>query len=208
VSNDLGVVGLDVSRETLARLTTFVDLITRWNKAENLVSPSDISVLWMRHIADCAQLAALCPTARRWLDIGSGAGLPGIVIALVGPSGTTVDLIESNAKKCAFLRQAVRATGAPAVVHQGRAETLLAGWDRPVDCVTARAVAPLERLLTLAYPVLTGGAVGLFQKGRGFRAEIDAAALVFAFDLVQHPSRIDPSGAILQVSNLRRREGR
>jgi 16S rRNA (guanine527-N7)-methyltransferase len=169
------------------------------------VSPSDIGSLWSRHIADCAQLPALLPAARRWVDIGSGAGLPGIVIALVAPPGSTVALIESNRRKCAFLRQAVRATGAPATVHEGRAEVLLADWTRPTDAVTARAIAPLGALLGLAAPVLERGAVGLFPKGRSAQREIDEAILTIDFDLVKHPSRIDPAGTILEVRNVRRK---
>src|SRR5439155_15697164 len=103
-----------VSRETQARLGLLVDLIRRWNAAENLVAPADLPNLWTRHVADCAQLPGLLPAVREWIDIGSGAGLPGIVIALVGPPGTHVHLIESNQRKCAFLRQAVRETGAAA----------------------------------------------------------------------------------------------
>jgi 16S rRNA (guanine527-N7)-methyltransferase len=195
----------NVSRETSDKLAVLVDLIRRWNAVENLVSPADLPGLWSRHVADCAQLPGLVPDARRWLDIGSGAGLPGLVIALIGPAGTTVDLVESNQRKCAFLRQAIRATGAPATVHQGRAEAVLSNWTAEVDCFTARAVAPLDRLLALSAPVLLRGGPGLFPKGRGVRAEIADAALNWEFDLVQHPSRIDPDGTILEIRNLRKR---
>ncbi len=157
-----------VSRETGAQLEAYVALIRKWQPAENLVSPHDLPHLWTRHIADCAQLTGLMPGARRWLDIGSGAGLPGLVIALIGGEGTQVDLIESNRRKCAFLRQAIRATGASASVHEGRAETLLETWAAPVDCVTARGVAPLERLLDLAAPVHARRRPGAFPQGARF----------------------------------------
>jgi 16S rRNA (guanine527-N7)-methyltransferase len=194
----------DVSRETIARLEAYVELIRRWNGAENLVSPTDLTSIWTRHIADCAQLPALAPAARRWVDIGSGAGLPGLVVAVTATAGTAVALVESNQRKCAFLRQAIRAADAPATVHHGRAEAVLAEWQEPVDVLTARAVAPLDRLFGLAAPILTKGAVGLFPKGRGYQAEVDEAALNYAFDLVQHTSRIDPDGVILEVRDLRR----
>jgi 16S rRNA (guanine527-N7)-methyltransferase len=145
------------------------------------------------------------PTARQWVDIGSGAGLPGIVVALVGPPGTEVHLIESNRRKCAFLRQAIRETGASATVHEGRAETILADWHSPVDCVTARAVAPLPRLIQLAAPLLLRDTPAVFPKGRGHGAEVAEAALAFDFDLVEHPSRIDPDGRILEIRNVRQR---
>jgi 16S rRNA (guanine527-N7)-methyltransferase len=195
----------DVSRETLGRLEVFVGLIRKWNAAENLVSAADLGMLWSRHIADCAQLPSLLPAARRWLDIGSGAGFPGIVVALTGPPGTTVALVEGNRRKCAFLRQAIRETEAAATVHEGRAEALLPNWSGPVDAVTARAVASLPTLLALAAPVLAAGAVGLFPKGRRARAEIDEAVLTADFDLIQHQGRIEPDGVILEVRNLRRK---
>lgn len=195
----------DVSRETLTRLETYCGLIRRWNGAENLVAPADLAVLWTRHIADCAQLVPLAPVARSWLDIGSGAGLPGIVIALAAPPGTSVTLIESNQRKCAFLRQAIRETGAPAVVRQGRAEVVLRELAEPFEVVTGRAVAPLPALLELAEPALARGGAGLFPKGRGYQREVDEAALTYDFDLVQHRSRIEPDGMILEVRNLRRK---
>jgi 16S rRNA (guanine527-N7)-methyltransferase len=201
----------DVSRETLDRIAVFLALVRRWNAAENLVAPGEVHALWTRHCSDSAQLPALVPEVpgapRRWIDIGSGAGFPGIVIALTSPPGTHVDLIESNRRKCAFLRQAIRETGAPATVHPGRAEALLPAWPRPADIVTARAVAPLDRLLTLAAPVLARGARGLFPKGREHQTEIDEAALAWEFDLVKHPSRIDPDGVILELTNVRPRAG-
>jgi 16S rRNA (guanine527-N7)-methyltransferase len=197
---------IDVSRETLSKLELYGDLIRRWNVVENLVSPDDLPLLWRRHIADSAQLPPLVPSARRWVDIGSGAGFPGMVIALTAPPGTAVALIESNRRKCAFLRQAIRQTGAPAIVHQGRAEVVLADWAAPVDCITARAVAPLDHLLALAEPVLLTGTPALFQKGRGFQREMEEAVLAFDFDLIQHRSRIDPDGVILEVRNVHRKE--
>jgi 16S rRNA (guanine527-N7)-methyltransferase len=195
-----------VSRETLDRLSAYADLIRRWNKAENLIAPGDLPDLWRRHFADCAQLPALLPGARSWIDVGSGAGLPGVVIALVGPPRTTVALVESNRRRAAFLRQAIRATGASASVHEGRAEAVLANWSAPADCVTARAVAPLDRLLATVETVLTRGVPGLFPKGRDADREIDEATHSWRFDLVKHPSRVGEGGVILEIRNLRRRQ--
>ncbi len=195
----------DVSRETIAKLEIYAGLIRRWNDVENLISPSDLGALWKRHIADCAQLPALAPQARRWLDIGSGAGLPGIVVALTAPPGTSVVLVESNQRKCAFLRQAVRDTGAPAVVRQGRAEVVLAELAEPFEVVTARALTALPGLFDLSRAVLARGGIALFPKGRGYKREVDEAALTYDFDLVQHGSRVDPDGVILEVRNLARK---
>jgi 16S rRNA (guanine527-N7)-methyltransferase len=108
-----------VSRETLDRLETFVALVRKWQRAENLVAPSTVPDIWCRHVADSAQLIALFPAVRRWIDIGSGAGFPGMVLAIAGAAGTTVDLIESNQRKCAFLRLVARETGARAKIHEG-----------------------------------------------------------------------------------------
>jgi 16S rRNA (guanine527-N7)-methyltransferase len=169
------------------------------------VSSATLSSIWRRHVADCAQAVPLMPAARRWVDMGSGAGLPGLVIAIVGGEGTHVDLIESNRRKCAFLRQAIMATGAPATVHAGRAEDLLPGWRTPVDVITARAVAPLARLFELAAPLMTKGTPAAFFKGRDFEREIAEATQSWDFDLVKHDSRIGEGGVILEVSRLRRK---
>ena len=113
-----------VSRETAERLAAYVALLRKWQRAENLIAPSTLPAIWRRHVADSAQLVALFPEARRWLDLGSGAGFPGLVVAILGAehADTAVHLVESNRKKCAFLRQAIRETGAPAIVHEGRIE--------------------------------------------------------------------------------------
>lgn len=193
-----------VSRETTARLEAFVALLRKWQPAENLISPKTLGEIWRRHIADSAQLIPLFPETRRWLDIGSGAGFPGVVVAIAGPPGTHVDLIESNARKCAFLRTVIRETAATAEVHEGRAEALLQAWDLPVERVVARAVAPLKALLDLAEPVMARGVPAAFHKGRDFRPEVDEATQSFGFDLIEHRSRVG-EGAILEIANLRRK---
>lgn len=195
---------VSVSRETAERLAAYVALLRKWQPAENLISPKTLPEVWRRHVADSVQLMPLFPDTRRWLDFGTGAGFPGMVIAIVGGEGTHVDLIESNTRKCAFLRAAIRETGAPAVVHEGRAESILAGWDGPVDRITARAVAPLARLFDLAAPVMTRGIPAAFLKGEDYRAEVAEAIQSWDFDLVEHASRVG-EGVILDITRLRRK---
>lgn len=192
----------EVPRETLERLTIFVRLVEKWQKAQNLIATSTLPDIWRRHVADSAQLVALRPEARRWLDLGSGGGFPGIVIAilLVGKDGAAVDLVESDKRKCAFLRTAIRETGAPAIVREGRIEAVVVPGAFAADVVTARAAAPLATLLAWSAPVLSSGGRGLFPKGRDFRREVAEAASAWDFDLVEYPSRID-EGAILEIAN-------
>jgi 16S rRNA (guanine527-N7)-methyltransferase len=195
-----------VSRETAERLAQYVALLCRWQAAENLIAPSTLPELWRRHVADSAQLSALFPEARVWIDLGSGAGFPGLVVAILGAQqpGARVHLIESNRKKVAFLRQVIRETGAPAVVHAERAEAVLGSWQEPVDRISARALAPLGRLLDLAAPVMERGTPAAFHKGQDFVREIAEATQSWAFDLVKHDSRVGDGGAILDISHLSR----
>jgi 16S rRNA (guanine527-N7)-methyltransferase len=197
---------VSVSRETSGRLEAFVALLRKWQPAENLISAKTLLELWRRHLADSAQLVRLFPGTRRWLDMGTGAGFPGLVVAILTAenTGSHVTLVESNGRKCAFLRQALRATGAPATVVEGRVEDVLRDYKEPVDRVIARAVAPLAELLRLAEPLMGQGVPAAFHKGRDFQAEIDAASQSFAFDLVRHDSLIG-EGVILEISGLRRK---
>src|SRR6266446_7568536 len=157
-----------VSRETEARLDRYVDLLRQWQAKTNLVAPSTIPHLWTRHIADSLQLLALAPSARVWLDLGSGGGFPGLVIAcaLAGERGATVHLIESNAKKAAFLREAVRELDLRAVVHGERIEHFSLPMGAHVDVITARAVAPLSVLFGYVALLLKTGAQALLLKGQ------------------------------------------
>jgi 16S rRNA (guanine527-N7)-methyltransferase len=190
-----------VSRETEDRLEIFVDRLAKWRKVTNLISDASFSEVWRRHIADSAQLLALAPSARRWIDLGSGAGFPGMVLAiqLVGQPGAVVHLIESDQRKCAFLREVARATGASAEIHPVRVEALSAANIAPVDAVTARAFAPLPILLDIAKSWVAQGAVGIFPRGRTIDAQLrghpDAPDLRFE----SVPSRIDPLATILIV---------
>lgn len=193
-----------VSRETTDRLDRFVALLLTWQHRINLIAPSTIPKLWTRHVADSLQLLDLAPQARIWVDLGSGAGFPGLVIACAladRPVAQTaeVHLVESNAKKAAFLREAVRISGAPARVHGLRIAEFMKGAPAGVEVVTARALAPLADLVAAAYPLLKTGAVGLFPKGRDVEAELTEAARCWtiAADLV--PSRTDPNSRIVCV---------
>src|SRR5580692_9255180 len=145
-----------VSRETEMRLDRFVDLFLTWQAKTNLVSPATLPTLWTRHVSDSLQLLALAPAARTWVDFGSGGGFPGMVLAcaLADTPGAVVHLIERNGKKAAFLREALRVTGAAAVIHLADIEDTVDRLAGPVDCVTARAVAPLNQLIGFAEPLV------------------------------------------------------
>lgn len=192
-----------VSRETYERLKAFEHAFTRWNTRINLVAASTLGDLWSRHILDSAQLARLAPDDLRWLDLGSGGGFPGAVMAILlrERPGLRLDLVESNRKKAAFLQSTVGGTGV-ATVHARRIEDVVGTVPTP-DIVTARALAPLPALLGLASPWLTAGARGLFHKGRDYRSEIEESADHWRFDLIEHESRINPEGVILDIRNLR-----
>jgi 16S rRNA (guanine527-N7)-methyltransferase len=198
-----------VSRETLRRLTRLVDLVTKWQRAENLIAPSTLPTIWRRHVADSAQLVTLFPDVRRWIDLGSGAGFPGLVVAILlqGEAGAAVHLIESNSRKCAFLRLAARETEAPAIVHEGRIETVAAGFDEPVEMISARALAPLTQLFGMAEPLIARGVGAAFHKGQDFAREIAEASKSWDFDLVEHRSMIDDSSVILEIRKLARKPG-
>ncbi|WP_158815944.1 16S rRNA (guanine(527)-N(7))-methyltransferase RsmG [Methylocapsa sp. S129] len=190
-----------VSRETGDRLAIFVDLLARWRKVTNLISEATFAEVWLRHIADSAQLLALAPQAKRWVDLGSGAGFPGMVLAiqLADTPGAQVHLIESDQRKCAFLREVARATGATAQIHAARIESIAPEALMPVDAVTARAFAPLPILLDFAKVWLAGGAVGVFPRGKTTEAQLRDAPNSTGFRFETVSSRIDARAAILIV---------
>jgi 16S rRNA (guanine527-N7)-methyltransferase len=193
-----------VSRETEMRLDCFVAVLLRWQRKANLIATSTVPTLWTRHIADSLQLLPLAPEARRWVDLGSGAGFPGMVIAcaLADQPGAVVHLVESNMKKAAFLREAARQTRAPAVVHAVRIEDFVQSFGEPIDVVTARALAPLDHMLHLAYPLLKTGAQGLFMKGRDVEVELTNASKYWNIEVELVPSKTDPRSRILIVHRL------
>jgi len=196
-----------VSRETLARLDVFADALLSWNARTNLIAPSTVPHLWTRHIADSLQLLDLAPAARVWVDLGSGAGFPGLVIAcaLADSPGAKVHLVESNAKKAAFLREAARLTQAPAVVHAERIERFVEVSAGPADVVTARALASLKLLLDQSVSLLKTGALGLFPKGQDVDAELTEATKYWNIKVNLAPSRTDSKGRVVVVQALERR---
>jgi 16S rRNA (guanine527-N7)-methyltransferase len=193
-----------VSRETEKRLDRFVEVLLLWQKTTNLVASSTLARLWTRHIADSLQLIPLAPQARLWLDLGSGAGFPGMPIAcaLADTPGAKVHLVESNGKKAAFLREAVRLTGVPAQVHQVRAEDFAKSCAEPVQVVTARALSPLKTLCDQAFPWIARGAVGLFPKGQDVDAELTEAAKYWSIEASKVPSKTSPEGCIIVIRRL------
>jgi 16S rRNA (guanine527-N7)-methyltransferase len=190
-----------VPPETEARLAVYVDLLAKWRKVVNLVSEASFAEVWTRHIADSAQLLPLAPRARRWVDMGSGAGFPGMVIAiqLADVASARVHCLESDRRKCAFLREVARATGAPAEIHPARIESIDPATLAPVDAVTARAFAPLPRLIEFAKVWIAQGAIGVFPRGRSAEAQLETypAAPDLAIDFVA--SKLDADAVILRV---------
>lgn len=185
-----------------ARLDRFAALLLRWNRTLNLVAAKDEAVLWRRHVEDSLQLAPLMPAGvERAIDLGSGGGFPGLVLAIA--TGVRFELIESDHRKAAFLRSAVLETGAPAMVHDCRIEEARLV---PAGLVTARALAPLPRLLTLAAPLLAPEGVCLLLKGAALDEEVAAAGQDWAMTLERRPS-VTGNGAVLRVSGLRPRKG-
>ena len=188
--------------ERMADLSTFLDRLTEANAVMNLVGPDSLPDFWNRHAFDSAQLLDLAPEARTWADLGAGAGFPGVVLAILlkGRADAHVWLIDSLQKRCRFLQAVVEELDLPATVVWGRAEE----QEIKVDVVTARAVAPLEKLLGYAQPYLKRGAQGLFLKGEKAEAELQEARKVWQVDADLSVSRSDPRGRILTVRTLRR----
>ena len=196
----------DVSRETLERLEIYADCLVEWNRAINLVAPTTIEHLWQRHIADSAQVLAYATDSRNLVDLGSGAGFPGLTLAILlrDQNDTLVQLVESNGKKCAFLRHVARQTGAPVEIIEARIETLSDKHTLgKVDCITARALAPLGKLLGYAAPLFAENTKALFMKGREVTRELDEAAKDWSFEVQLHQSRTDPDGQIVEISKLK-----
>jgi 16S rRNA (guanine527-N7)-methyltransferase len=193
-----------VSRETLRRLDDFVALLLQWQQRVNLIAASTIPHLWTRHIADSLQLLDLLPEAKVWVDLGSGGGFPGLMLAcaLAETPGAHVHLIESNGKKATFLREAVSVTKAPADVHAARLENMVDSLKGRVDAVSARAFSPLKTLLDQSAPLLQAGATGVFPKGQDVEAELTQASKYWTMQSTLTPSRTNPAARIVVVRAL------
>ena len=182
------------------RLDIYAELLARWTRRINLISAGDRAQIWPRHITDSLQLAALIQgRPDRAIDIGSGGGLPGLVLAIA--TGIHFTLIEADLRKCAFLREAARTTAAPVSVVPRRIEAAAVA---PAPLLTARALAPLPELLGLAAPLLAPGGQLLLPKGAGAAAELTAAQTRWQMRVVRHPSATDPSASILDITGLQR----
>lgn len=188
-----------VSRETGRRLDDFAALLHDWNARTNLVAPSTLPKLWTRHIADSLQLLRVGNTAGLWVDLGSGAGFPGVVLACALTGSGHVHLVERNAKKAAFLREALRVTGAAGTVHHADIVDFVERFAEPADYVTARALAPLNVLIQMSAPLLDRGARGLFPKGQDVEAELTEAAKYWTIQFKLHPSLTQAGSAIVDI---------
>jgi 16S rRNA (guanine527-N7)-methyltransferase len=204
---DAWLARLDVSRETAVRLDALAAMLSRWQTAINLVSPASLCDLWRRHVADSAQIWPLAPaSATSWCDMGAGAGFPGLVVAALAADrrpGLAVTLVESDARKCAFLAEAARAMELRVEIQRRRLET---SPPRRYDVVSARALAPLDRLCGFAATHLAEGGVALFPKGADVAAELTAASRAWHYRSARSPSLTDPDAVILSLTELRRAE--
>lgn len=200
-----------VSRETAGRLELYADLLRTWQKTINLVAPSTLPDVWQRHFADSAQLVAVAnvgPEAK-WVDIGSGAGFPGLVVAMLrneAAGAVPVTLVESDSRKAAFLREVARRTAVAVDIRAKRIESDATRFNLPAtEVVSARALAPLARLLDLASPYLAAGGRAVFLKGREWEREIAEASTEWRFDVETRASVTDPEARVLVLGDIARR---
>lgn len=194
---------LNVSRETFDALVRFAELTTHWTSRINLISPATIPAIWMRHVIDSAQLFQQAVDGRTWVDLGSGGGFPGIVMAILAREKQPdwrVNLVESDQRKIAFLRKAAQELDLQVALHALRSETLP---PMQAQTVTARALAPLPDLLTHVSRHLAPGGRAILPKGARARDEVDLARKAWTFDLQSLPSHTDPTAQILIIENLR-----
>lgn len=203
MSREAFAVETNVSRETLDRLEIYAERLAKWNRAINLVAKPTVNQTWTRHFLDSAQLLDYVPTnSRTWIDLGSGAGFPGLVIAIMRPD-ISVTLVESDRRKSVFLTETARETGTDVSVLCERAEAI----DIKSDIVSARALASLSDLLELAKPLLSPKGVCLLLKGENVENELTEANHLWHIDHERHESRADPRGAILTITDFHRRTG-
>jgi 16S rRNA (guanine527-N7)-methyltransferase len=194
---------LNVSRESWTRIEGFVDLLLTWQQRINLISPASIPDIWDRHVLDSLQLLPLLPPGTRaFADLGSGSGFPALPLAIA--SGRVAQLYESNGKKAAFLREALRLSGCTGTVHLTRLEEVPNQVRPEVQVVTARALAPLDTLLGWAHPFLSLGATGLFHKGQDIDTELTQTAKSWKIQFRTHQSLTDSRAVILEVEEAAR----
>ncbi|WP_245276326.1 16S rRNA (guanine(527)-N(7))-methyltransferase RsmG [Methylocapsa aurea] len=195
----------DLSPECLRRLSIYAEILKKWQPIINLVGNSSLDDLWTRHFADSLQVSNAAPLARRWLDLGSGGGFPGLVTAIryADEPDARIHLIDSDQRKCAFLREVSRETGAQAVIHCGRIEKITPDFHEPIDAVSARALAPLPILLGYAGKFIEKGAIGVFSKGQQAEAELTDESAARKYLLTTIASQTSPSARLVLV---RRRE--
>lgn len=193
-----------VSQETVEHLVTYRRLLAEWSERMNLIGPKELDLFWSRHVLDSAQLLKFAPQAKRWVDLGAGAGFPGLVLAclLVDTPGAAVHLVEATGKKTKFQQAVITELSLPAKAINARIEDFRRG-EGPYDVVTARALAPLPRLIAYAKPILDSGAIGLFPKGANLDAELAAASDAlnggaYRADVLESLS--DPRGRIVRIS--------
>ena len=184
----------------------YANLLEKWQRVINLVGKSSLADLWIRHFADSLQVAEAVPEARRWLDLGAGAGFPGLVTAIKYAEAPVarVHLVEADRRKCAFLQNVIRETAAPAIVHCGRLEKILPAFEEKIDAVSARALAPLDALLRYAEKFIDHGAVGVFSKGKQFEAELTDSLTAGKYLITTIASQTCPTARLVLV---RRRAG-
>jgi 16S rRNA (guanine527-N7)-methyltransferase len=192
---------VELPEETLRRLEIYISLLQKWQRAVNLVSSSTLDDLWVRHIADSLQVSAAVPEARRWLDLGSGAGFPGLVTAIkyAKDPSAKIHLVESNRRKCAFLQEAARETAAPAIVRRGWIEEVLPRLNEPIDALSARALAPLSVLMGYAEKFLDQGATAVFPKGKLVDAELTGSLTAGKYLITTIESKTCPAARLVLV---------
>ena len=192
---------VEVSDEARRRLVIYESLLKKWQRTVNLVGGSTLGDIWVRHFADLLQVSMAAPNARRWLDLGSGGGFPGLVTAIryADDPNASVHLIESDQRKCAFLRAVSRETGAPAIIHRGRIESVVSALEVSIEAVSARALAPLAILLCYSEKFLESGAIGVFSKGQQAEAELTDSMLADKYSITTLASQTSDSGRIVIV---------
>lgn len=196
--------GVEISRETSERLEEFIFLVKERQKIQNIISRASMEHIWERHVLDSVQLLVYGGQYRKWLDIGSGGGFPGIILAIfmAEKKDGFVYLFESHKRKSAFLEDVGNKMALPIKVYNERVEQCLKNWHSPVDCMTARAVTSLSKLLAYGYPLLSKTTVALFHKGKSVHQEILEARRKWCFEMELHKNLVDNSGYILSISKL------